>query len=269
MKTFKQFSHEQRGRLLDIPPIHMAHTIVPTVHSLHGMNRDKYEEYCKTLPVNEGSIEDWFSKTGTVVHSFDRDLLKEHKANYTPEDVQNIAKYTFGGLHHDDHSGSRRLTEHLLNAHKLKHPHPREFTIHGDPKIHYDLDSMDKTMKRNTLKKPLVTYSGIGFNPQLKKGDVFYTPAYMSSSLNRQVATNYANLNHTGGEHRHIFVIHHEPGHQGAYIANDPDLTPFDHDEFITPRSRNFKLMDNPIQHESHDGKKYKLWNVKPLYPKY
>ena len=239
------------------------------------------------LSLNEGRMWDWSAETELDgEHKFDPnnfykknirrqignysplesnlELAKEHKKSRTLEDRNALGNYISKGLNFGHDTGSSELNKHLINQYKENKPKPTNFTY--VPKGHcymensetMDLHHLDNAIRKNKLKAPLTTYSGIGFDPAEHNTDnIMHFPAYTSGSLNRAVSTKYTKPNN-----RHILQIDHKIGHTGAYIGNDSDISPFNDDEFIMPRNIKVKIHHTPEEHEDTDGTKFKIWKA-------
>jgi hypothetical protein len=259
MKTFKQFINEQQRLPFDMYE-HGHDRVIPFDMYEHGHDRhDRYE-------LHEGLISKWASESGSPIDETHPELQKHHSENFNRDDNDAIGHYVMGGLYAQQSTGSGSLNRHLLKTHTDNQPSPSSSTIPGESgrsDVHFDLNKLDTALNINKLKEPLTTYTGLKHNPTPQSSDgVTHLPVYTSSSPNRHVALKYAPA--INGI-RHIIKIDHGIGHTGAYIGNNPAITPFHDDEFIIPRHSHIKINPVPEEHENAYGDKFHIWHAKRL----
>jgi hypothetical protein len=154
---------------------------------------------------------------------------------------------------------------HLLDAHRAgKEPdavfhHQPEDEDEDIKEIH--LAHLDSAVEKNTLEKPMTTYSGIGFDPAKIMNDKghLHIPCFTSATLHRGVALMYAAPTDSG---HHVIQIRHKKGSAGLYIGDNEDLSPFMQKEFIMPRGTTLKIDKTPEIHHDASGTPVHVWKA-------
>lgn len=172
----------------------------------------------------------------------------------------------YGGTHHEQHNAlhasqtNNKLGEHSqayskwsadLNKSLLKHSnegreHPKTFQ---DDIHHYDLKKLDEEIAEHKLPHKLHVYSGVGFDPQKlssahPEGHI-HLPAYTSSSINKDIAREFASGAAFGkNEGRHILHMELPKGHTGKYLGENSEN--YHESEFMLPRGMTIKVHPNP-----------------------
>ena len=105
---------------------------------------------------------------------------------------------------------------------------------------------MDEVIKNHKTPRDFTVYSGTKHDPtKLKNSEgIVHHPAYISTSLKKDTAIDFASNHQThdeeGNIHNHILKIHVPKGHSGAYIANISKMK--GEKEFLLPRGLNMKI---------------------------
>lgn len=131
--------------------------------------------------------------------------------NYTPEHHETMKDYT------DD---SRDINEHLWNK-------------GSDSHLNHKVNKIDEVMKAHKTPHAMTVYSGVEHDP----GETAHHPAYISTSLDHEVAKGFANGSRGGA--KHILAIHVPEGHSGAYVGHTSHV-PAER-EFVMPHGLNLK----------------------------
>lgn len=192
-------------------------------------------------------------------------LSRAHDAALTDQShARAIHAYINGSLGDEDFStGSEMVNRHLLEAHQYK-VEPRRLFSFPQSGLHLNLDHLDAALRTNRLNGPLVTYSGLGFNPGrlLSDSGLLHLPAYTSSSTNKIVALRYTTPDSQG---LHILRIHHTRGSTGFYVGDNQDYSDFAQKEHIMPRGVTIKVNPVPDIHQDPTGTKLHVWNARRL----
>ena len=124
--------------------------------------------------------------------------------------------------------------------------------LNKDPKaikeINYKLNILDRVTNHpsNKLDKPIATYSGVsqkfaGRLSKLKPGRVVRSPAYISSSVSRDTAQNFAEAIPKTKEYHHI-QFHLPQGYQKGRYIDHASMNKGEH-EFLMARNQKFKYL--------------------------
>ena len=139
-------------------------------------------------------------------------------------------------------------------------------------RIRHDIKALDAAVSRNKLKHPLVTYSGITWNPadQMTHDGLVHTPAFSSTSTDPHLAYGFSFKKDAPKNHdRHILRIRHQVGQSGVYLKNDPEITQYDHEsEYIIPRDSVLKVNKTPtVLHDKIRGdSKVFIWDAERVH---
>lgn len=167
--------------------------------------------------------------------------LANHYNQYTENDRMNgIRSYTGGSGHsyliNDYHWGK--------SAGKTK----------PNAKVEFHTKHLDSAINAHRTPEELTVHSGIKYDPRekMKKGMVHH-PAYLSTSLNKEHAAQFAGGKReylTGEHNRHFNVLSIKvpKGHPGAYVGHIQDFA--SEREFILPRGS--KLRHIKTETEKH-----------------
>ena len=192
-------------------------------------------------------------------------LAKVHTDNLVePRHAMAVHAYINGSLGDEDAStGSEVVNKHLLESHKNK-TEPKKFFAFPESGLNLNLNDLDEALKVNKLHGPLVTYSGLGFNPRhvMSESGLLHLPAYTSSSTHKVVALRYTTPDKEG---IHVLKIQHHKGATGLYIGDNDDYSGFMQKEHIMPRGVTLKIDPNPEIHEDSTGNKLNVWKARRL----
>lgn len=115
-------------------------------------------------------------------------------------------------------------------------------------KIKSDVDILDKVTNHpsNKLSKPVTTYSGVSdkFASKLSKvkpGGTVHSPAYISSTVHRETAGNFAKAAPKTNEYHHI-QFHLPQGYQKGRYIEHASHNEGEH-EFLMARNQKFKYL--------------------------
>jgi hypothetical protein len=118
-------------------------------------------------------------------------------------------------------------------------------------------EGLDKFINMKKTPSKLVVYSGTKHDPQTMKNSegIVHHPAYLSTSLDQNVAESFARKNITGYRDMHMLKIHVPKGHPATYVPSSLN-NPFSRkeEELVLPRGLNLKHIKTDI--ESTDGGK-------------
>lgn len=249
----------------DIPVVDISHhkqfnKKCSVDESMNSWINDDPEEYYHEKSFKEISRIPYYEKQDKH-----ETLAKEHGMNLQGNEDDSIRNYITGGLESGE-TGSRQVNMHLIDAHKNKIPHQTKFSFDDgmDGTIEIDISTLDSALKRNKLKKQLITYSGLGFNPaHIMQGNKLHLPAYTSSTTHRGVSLLYAVPDSHGN--RHVMQIKHPKGSTGFYVGDNEDYSPFNQKEHIMPRGVTLQIDPEPEIHEDSEGKKLHVWKAKRM----
>lgn len=145
---------------------------------------------------------------------------------------------------------SADLNRSLLDAHNKGREHPKSFE---DDLHHFKLNDLDKEVNEHKLEHPLHTFSGVGFDPQElaskhPEGHI-HLPAYTSTSVDKDVAREFASTARYGQPDNKRHIIHFElpKGQAGKHVGKNSE-NPFER-EFVLPRNTTIKVHPNPVEH--------------------
>lgn len=152
---------------------------------------------------------------------------------------------------------SSDVNKSLLSAHQKGREHPNTFT---DDLHSYHLPTLDKELDEHKLTHPLNVYSGVGFNPQHLAAEHpeghIHLPAYTSTSIDKDIAREFASSALKPSEGKHIIHMQLPKGHAGKYIGKNSENS--HESEFVVPRNTTIKVHPNP-QEIVRLGQKYQV----------
>lgn len=191
--------------------------------------------------------------------SFDSDhYLHKHHLIYTPEEKSIIREYTSNGQLHGSETGSKMINKFLYNQHIENKTQQPNFVYPDGHTV--DLNHLNYQISRNHIREPLVTFSGVSFNPYTKiENNKIFLPAFTSSSLHHEIAVQYAKpINGV----KHVIAIHHKQFDPALYVGIPRyRLSNFREHEVIIPKEttliHNGKTVDGTT---SIHGHKVKVW---------
>jgi hypothetical protein len=284
MKKFKQYTEGKTFK--DKPEIKdlkkdAEYTPIQTVFGSHSIPNSEYESI-RTVFGNPNrkkseyaSIRTKFGKHSEEYiteklqrshdHNVEHEDMVKHYNNYNDADKDHIRDYTLA---------SRELNMHLHRIGSEGH----DIMTHQDRDSEYHKNSvkgMDEVMHRHRTHKPMNVWTGVSDQHDLHKisahqgahGDKpikIIHHAYTSSSINKNVATDFArkkiaSQSTTGGTerhhkvetHAHMLKIHVPKGHPGAYV--DHHSTVKGEHEFILPRGTKLHVHHKPTTITKHE----------------
>ena len=182
-------------------------------------------------------------------------LQYQHRSKVTPDDHSEFQKLIVGGHEFGYDSGSRDVSDHLVQTYRDGKPMPSEFQ--RSPKHIVDLMKVDAALKKNTFDDIFHSFHGVGFNPsaQVQQDGVLHLPAYSSGSVNRNIALKYAAMSPTDGQH-HILHIIHPRASTGIYFGNEF----YKDNEVLLPRHMTLQVHTSAPNKYLVDGKHVNVW---------
>lgn len=175
-----------------------------------------------------------------------------------PDKVEHLHKALVN--HYDNYDDSSRDTlrdytigSHNLNSFLFKRQNSSFKPTESQNKVYGEkINFMDDALKRHKTPHKLTVYSGMKYDPRtaIDKNNVVLHPSYLSTSLDKHQALDFANSGDYKGDnsHRHIMKINVPKGHPGAYVEH---LTHNEGEkEFILPRGTKLKYRGT----QSHEG---------------
>ena len=176
-------------------------------------------------------------------HDVIHDRIKGHYNKYSKSELNTIKDYS-------NHSK-------LINSYHWEKSKNPEYKPGGD--THYynkELENqlkgstklMDAMVSRHKTPEDLTVYSGTKHDPRkIKKNGVVNHPAYLSTSLDPEIAESFAGRNRQTNarkkeSHHHLLQIHVPKGTPGAYVAHTEKALPWER-ELILPRNTKLKYL--------------------------
>jgi len=209
---------------------------------------EAYSDWWKTLP------KDHFNEY--------RDLAKSHFDSLTPEEHEAVVHYTYN---------SYPINKHLESVYHGEAPYSRKVEItrpsdkSNSVSVVADIGHLTSAVTKNRLPHDLVTYAGI-YKPTVDDVLVHFA-SFISSSTDTETAHMFGTYKNGGSGPVHIAKMHHQKGHTGLYIGNNPELSlsPHEHEFIIPPRS-NFKVSHQPTIIKDQDGNvTHYIWDFKRM----
>lgn len=227
---------------------------------------------------------DWFNyynnnaNDGKGIDSLDNELTSHyHDHLESHPDLDHVYQYT---------KGSGTLNRALIRAHQ-------EGSGDELPGLGREMgerytkrkEGIDRVLSSKPAPKDFDTFSGLGFDPRryMDENGVMHSPAYLSSSINPQIAHSFATTisSETGQQldydeplnkgERHILRI---PVNQfqtnGAYVNSISNFGPkysgggAGEQEFLHKRGQKFKIDPTPQTLTGYDGAKVHIWSAVP-----
>lgn len=205
MKSFKDFILENKSDKKNkkpkgiIPePIHFKDvgksnkkgTIPEPIHFKH------VKEESKPIP----HVSEWESvhengHLGDNHNDVTKNLARGTK--FTPEEKSAVRDYT---------EYSKDINYMLIKRNGVPHPNHQN-----------SVDKLDSAINSNKIKKDMVVYSGVKFNPNDIKDEngMIRSPAYISATHNKSLALDYVPTQRRS----HLLAIHLKAGHPAAHIS--------------------------------------------------
>jgi len=135
--------------------------------------------------------------------------------------------------------GSRSINGVLWNSHKGNYDDALV-------KSNESIKNLDNALSLHKTPQKMTVYSGSKHDPRKMKNaeGIVHHPAYLSTSLKRNVAEKFSTMNQTYDESvdkpaRHLYKIKVPQGSSGAFVAHHTVFP--DENEFILPRGTNLK----------------------------
>jgi len=201
-------------------------------------------------------VNSWVSENENP-ENIDTQLKASHRQ--TDDDKTHVYRYT---------AASRPFNTFLYESHK-KDEKPSKFNIVGRNNFTHDIRGLDAALHRNKLESPLVSYSGIGWNPhdRMDNEGVVHLPAYTSTTLAKSIAYNFAKSNKLDKDNPlHILRIKHHAGDSGFYTKDDPATTYYEGErEFIIPRNTKIKVNKVPTTYVDN-GTPVHVWDAERIH---
>jgi ADP-ribosyltransferase exoenzyme len=226
MKSFKNFINsiydKNKTKTGVIPePIHFKHIgnkkINTTPDYIHFKNVNKDE---KKKDVNEAvsnvSIEKW-KKTNDNKHlgsSNQKISSKLGSTNRFNDDHRKAIQSYTGGYSGTDHHNKKKWHSHEINSKLIKGEEVAK-------KHQKTVKHLDSVVEKHPLKHEVHTYSGVSFDPRKiadKKGKI-KSPAFISSTHNKEMAHNFARSHAIKYAPVHIIHFHLKPGDPATHIS--------------------------------------------------
>ena len=159
--------------------------------------------------------------------------------NFTPEHEGHLKAHT------DD---STDVNNYLWD----KHEDVPEFG--HDPHHEHNIKKMDHALSAYKTPSNLIVYSGIHYDPRgrMNSEKVVHHPAYMSTSLDKDIAKGFASdkpASPRQAKGKHILAIHVPEGHPGAYVGHISHVS--SEREFVLPRDTKLKHIKTESEVES------------------
>lgn len=186
--------------------------------------------------------------------------LHQHHLIYTPEEKSIIREYTSNGKLHGSETGSKMINNFLYQNHKENKVPPQHFIYPDGHKL--DLNNLNYQISRNHIQEPLVTFSGLSFDPSTKiENNKVFLPAFTSSSLHHEIAVQYAKpINGI----KHVFAIHHKQFAPALYVGIPRyRLSNYREHEVIIPKETTLTHNGRTIEGStSVHGHNVKVWHM-------
>lgn len=171
--------------------------------------------------------------------------LVNHYNKFDEEDKKNINNFT------------NRSFE-MNNYHWNNHANPSN---PKDARIEENTKGLDKALTKHQTPHNMTVYSGVSYHPkEMSSNKVLHHPAYMSTSIDKEIAKGFADDQQTdeedemGRTHNHVLKIHVPAGSHGAYV--DHLSSHGGQREFILPRNTkllHMKTISKPYSKDTPD----------------
>ena len=185
-------------------------------------------------------------------HDAIHDRIKPHYNKYSKSELNTIQHYT-------DNSE-------LINSYHWEKSKNPEYIPGGD--THYNEEAnnyfkgstklMDAMVSHHKTPEDLTVYSGTKHDPRkIKKNNIVNHPAYLSTSLDQNIAETFAahnrQINNRKKEsHHHLLQIHVPKGTPGAYVAHTEKALSCER-ELILPRNTKLKHIKTETIRQGYD----------------
>ena len=210
MKSFKSFMVTKKKNSGVIPtPIHFKSNLYIKENESSG----EYDDWLyddtdnRNLGRDESSISKKLSETN----------------NFKPEEKKAIKAYTG----HSDPENQRVWQSYQLN-HSLINNKPIP------PHLQHIDDGLSSAIKNNPIQHRVRVYSGLSFNPMdhVDKDGKMKSPAYISATHAKNVATEFSHPNMDDPDSTHIMQIHLNPGDPATHVDAESS-NPGEHETII------------------------------------
>jgi len=166
------------------------------------------------------------------------------KHNYSNDFNYLANHYKFDKSHHDDldkfTGSSMQINSSLWNS---RDDHHRQ--IFGNSETNNRIKRLDSVLSLHKTPQEMTVYSGSQHDPRKMKNSegIVHHPAYLSTSLKRNIAQGFANSNQTYNKdihkaEKHLYKIKVPQGSSGAFVGHHGIAR---EEEFILPRGTNLK----------------------------
>jgi len=177
--------------------------------------------------------EDWDNSDNDLINHYSKFSNKHKKA------LNNFTENSFD------------INDHLWRRH--------EGSTYIDKNAAKKIPLLDEAINLHSTPKNLEVYSGIGYDPRYRKNKegIVHHPAFLSTSLHKKVAEDFAQIHQEEGEngsknHWHLLKINIPKGSHGAYIDHISQLG--GQKEFVLPRGSNMKYLKHTTENRTKEN---------------
>lgn len=205
MKSFKQFILEGKNKKKKKK---LNDGII--TEPIHFKDVDKKEKGTIPEPIHFKQIEE-ASKPLPHISEWEKIHENGHLGDSNEDITKSLAKDTkFKPAEKsavEEYSGySRDLNSSLISRNGEPHPDHKKI-----------VSKIDSAINSNRIKKDMIVYSGVRFNPDHIKDEkgIIRSPAYISATHNKTIALDYVPIK----KRSHMLAIHLKAGHPAAHIS--------------------------------------------------
>ena len=187
--------------------------------------------------------------------SEERKIFAQNKENVKHHNKIKVSKEQLSAIN-SYNSNSRKINNALMN---------KKSKLNSSQK--QNLNHLDSVLNNpeNKLKQPVHAYSGISENfhktlSKVKPGKTVHSPAYISTSLKREVAQEYGNKYPTEGYHIHFHLPKNYS--KGRYI--DKHSLHTNEHEFLLSRGQKFKYVGKS-EHKDKENMRHIVHHLEPI----
>lgn len=189
--------------------------------------------------------------------------LQKHVGDRGGDHMKAIKKYT---------KDSHLLNTTLYQSHNLGAKVPSTVKVKDNASdkavdnVH-DVSKLDDAIKAHPVPAKLHVYTGVGFHP----GSIaaqhperhIHLPAYTSSSIDPQIASQFAihSQHHVGSKHAHMLHIELQKGHNATFVGEHSTHTA--EKEVLLGRHTRVQIHPEPEIHKNAQGNKVHVWKAK------
>ena len=203
-------------------------------------------------------LDEVIAENHRIMYNRSHPLHTQHNA-LMPEQKRHVMEYTSKGVFQGAETGSREINRYLIAQHRAGNAPPSKFIYHDGHEV--NLDEIDNAIASVKLNQPLVTFSGIKYNPHdLMDGKSHvHLPAYTSSSLDPRYAISYGH----NSSAVHMLAIHHRKHQSALYMAPRSGLSAYSEYEILIPRNQLLHItIDESMHGTTSDGTPIKIWKA-------